>query len=123
MFIISYICRKITHRNIIKIHHQQDDVSPYSRMVNMISHEQHNYKDKNDDDKKIMDNVKIKISDMKILEDDEIENIKKMSYISLLEIVIMLAKYNNYMIDFFTNDSHEYYHEKIHKIDSLEINY
>lgn len=56
------------------------------------------------EDEIIKNEIKHKICDMIILREDDIENIKKMSYTSLLELHLLIILYSNYMIEFFEND-------------------
>jgi hypothetical protein len=81
MLIFSYIYRKIRKKRKIK------------QESNCIS-----------DDEIIKNEIKHKICDMRIIGDDEIENIKKMSYTSLLELLLLIIQCNNYMIKFLIND-------------------
>jgi hypothetical protein len=56
------------------------------------------------DNEIIKSDIKHKICDMVILVEDEIGNIKKMSYTSLLELQLLMIQYSNYMIEFFENE-------------------
>jgi hypothetical protein len=80
MLIFSYIYRKLRKKR--KIKQENDYIS---------------------DDEIIKNEIKHKICDMIIIEDDEIENIKKMSYTSLLELLLLIIQCNNYMIKFLIN--------------------
>jgi len=53
-------------------------------------------------DEIVKNEIKHKICDMIILGEEEIENIKKMSYISILEILLLIIRCNNYMIEYCT---------------------
>ena len=81
MLIFSYIYRKLRKKR--KVKEESDCISDNEIIKNEIKH---------------------KICDMIIIEDDEIENIKKMSYTSLLELLLLIIQCNNYMIKFLIND-------------------
>ena len=53
----------------------------------------------------VKNNIKHKICDMTIIGEDEIENIKKMSYTSILELLLLNIQSNNYMIEYLINDN------------------
>jgi hypothetical protein len=53
----------------------------------------------------IKNEIKYKMCDMVIIGEDEIGNIKKMSYTSLLELHLLMIKYSNYMIEFIENEN------------------
>jgi hypothetical protein len=84
MLIFSYIYRKLRKRC------KMTEVKEESNCIS--------------DDEIVKNEIKHKICDMIIIGDDEIENIKKMSYISILELLLLIIRCNNYMIEFLIND-------------------
>lgn len=59
------------------------------------------------DDKNIKNDIKRKICDMRILGQYEIDNIQKLSYISILELLLLIIRCNNYMIEYLINDENQ----------------
>lgn len=90
MFIFSYIYRKLRKKR------KNTEVKQESNCMSDNEIILENELIKND--------IKYKICDMIIIGDDEIENIKKLSYISLLELLLLIIRCNNYMIEFLIND-------------------
>ena len=90
MFIFSYIYRKLRKKR------KNTEVK---QETNCMSDNEIRLEDKN-----IKNDIKRKICDMRILGQDEIDNIQKMSYISILELLLLIIRCNNYMIEYLIND-------------------
>jgi hypothetical protein len=107
MLIFSYIYRKLRKKcKITEVKQESNCISDNEIVKNDIKH-------KNGDmiilgqDEIIKNNIKHKICDMTILGEDEIDNIQKLSYISILELLLLIIRCNNYMIEYLINDENQ----------------
>lgn len=85
MLIFSYICRKL--RKKCKITEVKEEIICIS------------------DDEIVKNEVKHKMCDMITIGEDEIENVKKMSHASILELLLLIIRCNNHMIEYLMNEN------------------
>jgi hypothetical protein len=93
MLIFSYIYRKLR---------KKCKITEVKQESNCMSDNEIRLEDKN-----IKNDIKRKICDMRILGQDEIDNIQKLSYISILELLLLIIRCNNYMIEYLINDENQ----------------
>jgi hypothetical protein len=93
MLIFSYIYRKLR---------KKCKITEVKQESNCMSDNELRLEDKN-----IKNDIKCKICDMRILGQDEIDNIQKLSYISILELLLLIIRCNNYMIEYLINDENQ----------------
>lgn len=93
MLIFSYIYRKLR---------KKCKITEVKQETNCMSDNEIRLEDKN-----IKNDIKRKICDMRILGQDEIDNIQKLSYISILELLLLIIRCNNYMIEYLINDENQ----------------
>ena len=133
MFIISYMCNKLfkkqikidkTHDELMKQNdkRQKREINEDNYFITTCDYvenivEIQNNECNNDDNTKkqiIKDAIYHNICDMKILRQDEIDDITKMSHMSLLEVLVLIIKMNNHMIEYINNEEyHTNYSEKL----------
>jgi hypothetical protein len=93
MLIFSYIYRKLR---------KKCKITEVKQESNCMSDNEIRLEDKN-----IKNDIKRKICDMRILGQYEIDNIQKLSYISILELLLLIIRCNNYMIEYLINDENQ----------------
>jgi hypothetical protein len=105
MLIFSYIYRKIRKKcKITEVKEESNCVRDNETVKNYVKHKISDMIILQQDEF-VKNNIKHKICDMTIIGEDEIENIKKMSYTSILELLLLNIQSNNYMIEYLINDN------------------
>ena len=105
MLIFSHIYRKIRKKcKITEVKEESNCVRHNETVKNDVKHKISDMIILQQDEI-VKNNIKHKICDMTIIGEDEIENIKKMSYTSILELLLLNIQSNNYMIEYLINDN------------------